>query len=303
VGSTEADSVYLGETLVYSGGTPPQPIDYSTIPFTIEALESGDFYIRSAQVDYSFDGGDTWNTTTGVTTLNLSEGDIVQFKKTLSVGSIFTGNTAITFNAYGNIMSLVYGDNFIGETSITIGTPLDSLLNTSNIVDASNLILPATELGVNNAYYRMFYQCSGLTAAPELPATTLYANCYKDMFRGCTSLTTAPELPATTLANHCYEGMFRDCTSLATAPELPAQTLVDSCYKEMFRMSYVRPNINLNYLKCLAIDISASNCLSNWVQYVTSPTGTFVKAAGVTWSTGNNGIPSGWTVQEVSPNS
>ena len=34
------------------------------------------------------------------------------------------------------------------------------------------------------------------------------------MFNNCTSLTTAPELPATTLVNQCYEGMFKYCTKL-----------------------------------------------------------------------------------------
>ena len=34
------------------------------------------------------------------------------------------------------------------------------------------------------------------------------------MFRDCTSLTQAPALPATTLASNCYDSMFRDCTSL-----------------------------------------------------------------------------------------
>ena len=34
------------------------------------------------------------------------------------------------------------------------------------------------------------------------------------MFYGCTGLTTAPELPATTLAQGCYANMFYDCTSL-----------------------------------------------------------------------------------------
>ena len=29
-------------------------------------------------------------------------------------------------------------------------------------------------------------------------------NCYYNLFYGCTSLTTAPELPATTLASGCY---------------------------------------------------------------------------------------------------
>jgi len=50
----------------------------------------------------------------------------------------------------------------------------------------------------------MFYGCTNLTTAPELPAIALAEYCYNYMFYGCTNLTTAPELPATTLAQYCY---------------------------------------------------------------------------------------------------
>ena len=110
------------------------------------------------------------------------------------------------------------------------------------------------------------------------------------MFRYCTSLTTAPNLPATTLVKGCYYGMFFGCTSLTTAPELLATTLVQECYYDMFKNCS-----RLNYIKCLATDISASFCLTGWVADISS-TGTFVKASGVTWPSGNSGIPNGWTV-------
>ena len=85
--------------------------------------------------------------------------------------------------------------------------------------------------------------------------------------------------------------MFINCTSLTTAPELPATTLVVRCYFDMFSGCQ-----NIDYIKCLATDISASLCIANWVTDVAS-TGTFVKAAGMTgWSTGASGIPEGWTV-------
>jgi hypothetical protein len=46
----------------------------------------------------------------------------------------------------------------------------------------------------------------------------------------------------------------------------------------------------------LATDISAIDCLYNWVSNVAS-TGTFVKHPNMTTlPTGTNGIPSGWTV-------
>lgn len=38
--------------------------------------------------------------------------------------------------------------------------------------------------------------------------------CYRYMFKDCTSLTTAPALPATTLARDCYNSMFKGCKSL-----------------------------------------------------------------------------------------
>ena len=63
-------------------------------------------------------------------------------------------------------------------------------------------------------YYTMFYGCTSLTNAPELPATTLTSSCYQYMFYGCTSLTSAPELPAKNLARSCYSYMFNGCTSL-----------------------------------------------------------------------------------------
>ena len=34
------------------------------------------------------------------------------------------------------------------------------------------------------------------------------------MFRNCTSLTAAPRLPATTLSNSCYQGLFYGCSHL-----------------------------------------------------------------------------------------
>ena len=93
--------------------------------------------------------------------------------------------------------------------------------------------LPATTL-TKYCYCGMFYGCTSLTTAPSLPTTTLSENCYTYMFRDCTALTSAPRLPATTLAKYCYFYMFYGCTSLTTAPSLPATTLLSNCYGGMF---------------------------------------------------------------------
>ena len=96
-------------------------------------------------------------------------------------------------------------------------------------------VLPATTL-VHGVYQNMFEGCTSLTTAPALPATDLTGGdqCYTAMFKGCTSLVTAPALPATTLDNWCYMEMFSGCTSLVNAPELPATTLAEDCYHRMF---------------------------------------------------------------------
>jgi hypothetical protein len=109
------------------------------------------------------------------------------------------------------------------------------------------------------------------------------------------NLVNAPKLPATTLKRYCYEVMFKGCTSLVNAPELPATTLADFCYYGMFYGC-----TNLNYIKMLAINISPTKCLTNWVDGVSS-TGTFVKNKNATWDTtpgalGDSGVPAGWTV-------
>ena len=83
-------------------------------------------------------------------------------------------------------------------------------------------------------FFCMFYGCTGLTSAPELPETELKRYCYSYMFSGCTNLTKAPELPATNLAESCYDNMFDGCTSLTELPALPATTLAESCYSYMF---------------------------------------------------------------------
>ena len=159
--------------------------------------------------------------------------------------------------------------------------------------DNGRYYLPATTLA-NSCYLNMFYKCTSLTTAPELPATTLATYCYQSMFQGCISLTTAPTLPATTLATYCYQSMFQGCTSLTTAPALPANRLADYCYYSMFKGC-----TSLNYIKCLATSISASDCISNWVDGVSS-TGRFVKNPNMTsWPTGTSGIPTGWTVQNA----
>ena len=199
-------------------------------------------------------------------------------------------NDSSDYDIGGNINSLAKVDFENDTTCYSFG---DLFYEKTKLKSVSNLLLPAITL-TNSCYGNMFDGCTSLTAAPALPATTLARACYEAMFAHCPSLTAAPALPATTLVDYCYDNMFFGCSSLITAPDLPATTLVDYCYDSMFIGC-----TNLNYIKCLATDISASNCTHDWVNGVSS-TGTFVKDPNMSsWTTGDDGIPSGWTVQDA----
>ena len=395
-------------------------------PLYFEAIELMAVSFTRNNIEYSLNNRTWYSLSAGSTTPTINAGERIYVRATNpSISSSYgIGTFSCTgkCNVGGNIMSLLYGDDFVGKTSLKGNYQFCKLFqNNTNIIDASQLVLPTTTLAyecygnmfsgckalttapklpattlTDYCYRNMFYGCTSLTTAPELPATTLAERCYSSMFNGCTSLTTAPELPATTLKSYCYSTMFSDCTSLTTAPELPATTLKSYCYSSMFfgckgltrapelpattladhcydtmfsnctslttapelpattlanycygYMFYICTSLTtapelpattlaeccyqymfydctslttapelpattlaeccyrymfdgcskLNHITMLATNISASNCLSDWVSGVAS-TGTFIKNPNMTsLPTGTSGIPSGWTVQ------
>ena len=248
--------------------------DYSQDYLTFTVLTDGTIPWKSfgtgmaKEISYRINGGSWTSITAGDNvTISVVAGDVVELKgnnqtyaSDRSIYSGFDGGTA-KFNISGNIMSLIYGDNFVGETTMSGTYNFCSLFKQSMAVSAENLILPATSL-TNHCYRAMFSKARNLTVAPALPATTLGEYCYYYMFEEC-AISSAPELRAPTLVSNCYGNMFTGCRSL-------------------------------NYIKCLATTIPA-NCLTNWVSNVSS-SGTFVKKENVTWTTGNSGIPTNWTV-------
>lgn len=267
------------------------PVFDYTRYMTIESLEDGLFIQVPSAVEYTIDG--TWKKLEANDSIEVHMGQFVSFKKTYVTGLNF-GTFIINgrCNLRGNCMSMIFGDSGYKNNDLSgLYQPFHSMFkNCTGIVSVEPTFLPATTLA-DYCCDSMFDGCTSLVNAPELPATTLALLCYHLMFNGCTSLVTASELPATTLTVGCYNTMFKGCTNLTTAPELPATTLADNCYGEMFSGC-----TKLNYIKMLATDISASDCLTSWVYKVAS-SGTFVKSpAMTTLPTGTSGIPEGWTV-------
>ena len=224
--------------------------DYSKEPLTFKILSYGTINWTASDssltktIEYKLNDGEwthiTSNTEPSASAIVVTRGNKIQFRgnnTSYSDGLYYNtfGSSTAEFEVEGNIMSLIYGDNFKNNSTISSYNTFNGLFKECvNLVSAENLVLPATTLAIG-CYQQMFDGCTSLTTAPELPATTLANGCYQNMFLGCSSLTSAPVLPATTLKNYCYRQMFYGCKSLTTAPALPATTLASNCYMGMFR--------------------------------------------------------------------
>ena len=289
------------------------PRIYKNQYLTIEATTNGSVsvFLSSALTttdlaSFSYSKDQTHWTTTNTDgtdktiTINLNGGETLYLKGSGKTYNHATNNANPIFtitcyaNVYGNIMSLLYGDNF--RTADTVyNYSFMSMFRNCTTIDTQNLVMPATTLG-QRCYESMFRGCTRLINPPDLPATTLAMYCYRAMFFGCTALNKKISLPSTTLAGYCYDSMFRGCTSLTVSPTLKAGALVQACYYNMFRECS-----NLSTIRMYCHD-PGGNSLENWVNGVAA-TGTFIKNPN--WDgrpSGVNGIPSGWTVKNYDPN-
>ena len=241
-------------------------------------------------INYSLDNGNTWISFTPTDEMKettmavLQKGEKIKLfgnnpnymmdTEACAYGVPYSDKTV---NVQGNIMSLIYGHEFIGKTAFQdknetfagFFSPSGDYQRDGRslkVVNAKNLILPAT---------------------------TLKNGCYRKMFAGSETLLTAPKLPATELASSCYQQMFAGCEGLTTAPVLPAETLVYGCYSQMFYLC-----VNLNSVACLATSMDRYST-TDWLNGVAT-SGTFTKAASMeNWTVGVDGIPEGWTVQNA----
>lgn len=198
-------------------------------------------------------------------------------------------NCDSNFKVGGNIMSLLAGDTYQVAKMSSYQWPLADLFRSSTtLINASALELPNDT--VNGCYERMFLECTNLTAAPALPATTIAEGCYGSMFNGCTSLVTPPVMSATTLVGNCCYSMFAGCTSLTASPVLLATTLTEGCYGGMFDGC-----TSLATVTTYANDNSATNCTGGWLNNV-AQSGDFYNLGSATYTADSaDGIPTGWT--------
>lgn len=251
------------------------------VPFSyggmcMEAVTGGTIGISNPNqftIEYKVENKDWSSSSNTSITISVKAGERVWFRgqnATYTTGDSEKGFNLTSINCYngdfylyGNMMSLIYGDEYEGKTELAGEYTFYKLFSqNSRIVNHPTLDieLPATTLAPS-CYRNMFYYCTKLTRAPKLPAKVLTEACYSSMFAYCSALKEfpemaatdmaymsctwmmmrsgieeAPELPAINLARSCYEFMFMECPNLKKAMAvLPATELAPNCYTGMFQ--------------------------------------------------------------------
>lgn len=250
-------------------------------------------------IQYSLDYGATWNSLDN--SQNIYGGFVNEVWLKGNIAKFSNNDTNFCYidvtrdyEVCGNIMSLYYGDDFYdkvafpGSNTYSAAYMFSDEKSTDKLKSAKNLIIPAESVTQNalcymfknqknltdapqlpmktigrNAFYGMFYGCSGLINPPNvLCATTSSVGEYYSMFENCKSLQRAPEIKMITggssslrrmfygcsslkyapsfdslltVGGYCCMEMFRGCSRLVYFPSLPAETLGNYCYSNMFR--------------------------------------------------------------------
>lgn len=228
-------------------------------------------YSKGTHTDamYSLDFGATW--TPAVGTITVAKNQTLLLQGWQDGPSTAADHATISIfgkcNVSGNLNALnmvnkgtTEDPHWVYSDDLQDGAYIGLFENCLDIQSCEYLNFHSTTLTPN--CYESMFENSGITVAPQLPATTLYDECYKNMFKDCVDLTSIPTLPATTLypscyygmfsgtgvtdlsaytlaapilVESCYESMFENCSVLTKTPNLPADILAESCYRQMFK--------------------------------------------------------------------
>lgn len=301
-------------TLKLSGGTSSYPV---CIYGNIGSLIDGTGNMAYCTSNYQFCGLFNGNNSTG-SKLQVRYGDLVLPDANGYDGVFQNFLRSADFSQYNNywvkmsgVGNAAYAGMFYGNSQMTsapsLPVPEDGVIPNvcyanmfnkctllSDISNLQNLFANGVTLG-SSSMLQMFYQCTKITSTPTIKINNFAGvSACEGMFYGCTALTTnnitlADDCNTTT---SCMKQMFFQCSALTSIPVLTPKVIAESAY-----LSLVAGAKKINYIKCLATDISAENATYNWVADVAS-SGKFVRPAASAdiWTSGVSGIPSGWTV-------
>lgn len=253
---------------------------YTTFEFTTSGtwgMKRNNSSAGSRTLYYRKNGG-SWSsisiTSTSGNTISVVAGDIIETymmygssSTSINYSSYYTYFTGTAeYKVYGNIYSLYNGQDFINSCSVNLPNyAFQYIFYQSNVIDASNLILCFNNYG-NYSISSLFGSCTKLKTGPVIIGNinTGEKSCYYCL-GGCTSLVdSGPCIFNSITGYNVLSNFFYGCTKLN---------------------------------KITALINSFSGTWS-YYNYNVPKTGTFIKVNGVSWNTGNSGIPTGWTVVE-----
>lgn len=228
-----------GYGIGYAEGEDSATTPYNEQYFTFEAFNDGrdsELTIdnNGVSISYSSDGGTTWTSIApgDSETFTLEEGGKLMLKginNTLWVddgnyegcGLTFTCNYG-SFTAYGNIMSLLAGDNFTNATLNTSYTDqFHSLfIDFTGLTHAKDIVLPANGESVDYAFSEMFSGCTNLEDVPVIctapSRAALGQGTYAYMFDGCENLGYVVLVTSQPLATESTQGEGYDILEIGS---------------------------------------------------------------------------------------
>lgn len=217
---------------------------------------------------YSTDTGDSKTWTEYTEPITISGKTFMKRNVLLLNSKIFT--TTSLYKIGGNIFSIAIGDDYLNP-DINGFDNSDRCNNyfkgDTNLYDASALV------------YNFIYKI-------KLPQFAQPAN---SIFSGCTSLVSAPSIFVPPYEFGGLYNTYRGCTSLTNGGEIVVRNP-----KMVSKLNGIYRQSSVTTIKCLVLGTNL-NAGSSWVAGVPA-SGTFIKNKNSTWTTGNNGIPTGWTV-------
>lgn len=165
--------------------------DLTQLPMFFEAIEDMTATYKGSALQYSLDN-ETWvDLPQKTATPTITAGQRVYFRGTIPAAQIGRAHNFATtgkYRAKGNIMSLIYNDEFVGKNTINKESQFSSLFSyDTNLIEAIDLHMPATTLAPY-CYSAMFENCTNLINGPTLPNATPVSGCYNVLYHGCSNM-------------------------------------------------------------------------------------------------------------------
>ena len=294
-------------------------------PLTFEAIDDCTFQLTRSGASYSVDNGLTWTELPSRTpTPTVSAGNKIMWKGEITPQGQGIGQFSSTgrFNAFGNPMSMLFGDDFGDKTSLSgKGQAFATLFSgCTGLISAENLKIDHITGLTNACYNKMFYQCTSLIKMPNLYWD--HTDSYESTFNGCTSLVNMRKTVANASGVTLYQ-TFQGCTSLVDASnlEIHAETIngyaafvgcrsleispiLDGTFTHadaptsigapggghnffyscpsLKQITYLGSNLGVRYYTKSGTNYK-DNYSDGWVYGVQTTSGTFIKKAGVTY--------------------